>query len=433
MEEDGNPKTQHDLPHETYASNLGFASEYMEAARKKYDPPEDAASDFVAPSYYGAGRSPSRSLTPETPKEPANVASIEKIFVARRKTGAILDYYEKFRDVNDANCKRMCGVASELEWTLFYLARDLSWDFTSEGDPTFGSMILELQQFKVRLEKLLQQVLKENSTGIASRASRPASVVYSVRANGERRASWTCSFRQHISLKVMHSIEELKHQIESIIDVLHSYVSCSFPVTLHKICKLISLLKYRDLDKSGLENLPGNQYKSRQNEKAYLNATSFSQDFGSSKICDDCSKMFDLRETWHINLKRHEFSPKIRSDTSVKKLYEATKNGCQFCRIHHARLLSSPSNYIWKIAHAKVNWWKFWAENGTHQKEDDCSSFSLSKDFGVTYYSSSGTRYPNNLFVTKDVSKQEAGTSIILLNASRLHPLSELNAGQLEL
>lgn len=226
MEENAKPKAQQDLPRETWANNLGFASEYMKAARKTHDPPEDAAFDFEMRSYHGAERLPIRSLTPETPEEPANVASIKKTTVARQKTGEVLDYYEKFRDINDATCKSMCDVASGLEWTLFYLARDLSWDLNREGDPTFGNMILELQQFKVRLEKLLQQVLKEDATELSSRASRPASVVYSVRANGERRASWTCSFRQHMSLKVMHTIEELKHQIESIVDVLHSYVSC---------------------------------------------------------------------------------------------------------------------------------------------------------------------------------------------------------------
>ena len=222
MEKNGTPKPQQKLRQETWAKNLGFASDYMEAARQKHTPSEDPDFDFIVPSHPGPERSPVRSLTPETAKESVNVASIKKISNARVTTRELLNYYGKLGAVDDTNIKSMYDLASEIDSTLYYLTLDLPWDSTREGDPTFGHMILDLQSSKVCLEKLLQQVLKEDSTESSSRGSRPASVVYSIGANGERRASWTCSFRQHTSMKLMHSIEELKNLIDSIIDVLHS-------------------------------------------------------------------------------------------------------------------------------------------------------------------------------------------------------------------
>jgi hypothetical protein len=222
MEKNGTPRPQQKLPQETWAKNLGFASEYMEAARQKHTPPEVPDFDFIVPSRHGLERSPVRSATPKTPEEPVNVASIEKISVTRFTTGGILRFYGKLEAVDDMNIKTMYGVASKLDSTLYYLIQDLPWNLTREGDLTFGHMILDLQDSKVRLEKLLQQVLKEDSIESSSRDSRPASVTYSLGANGERRASRMCSFRQHTSMKLINSIEELKNLIDPIIDVLHS-------------------------------------------------------------------------------------------------------------------------------------------------------------------------------------------------------------------
>jgi hypothetical protein len=100
----------------------------------------------------------------------------------------------------------------------------------------------------------------------------------------------------------------------------------------------------------------------------------------------------------------------------MKKIYDATKAGCQFCKIHHARVLEAleKGNNIWKIALAEVDWWKFCVEDHAYPADDDKGSFSLSKDFGITYYSSDGVEYSQKLFVTKPISKQEAGTLAIL-------------------
>ena len=90
---------------------MGFASEYMEAARQRHFQPEAPGLEFVMPSHHGPQRSSTRSATPKTPEEPVNGESIEKISVARLTTRELLRYYDKLAAVDDMNIKTMCGLA----------------------------------------------------------------------------------------------------------------------------------------------------------------------------------------------------------------------------------------------------------------------------------------------------------------------------------
>jgi hypothetical protein len=91
----------------------------------------------------------------------------------------------------------------------------------------------------------------------------------------------------------------------------------------------------------------------------------------------------------------------------VKKIYNAMKAECQFCRIQHARLMEFPEYDIWNIARAEVNWWKFWdGDSNDDLAEDD--SFSLRKDFGIRYLVPNDKPFPEEYFVTKHITEDEA-------------------------
>lgn len=214
MEQNGSPEL---IPPESWSQGLSFASEYMEAARQKH-----ILGDPGSPTPRGISRPPSlRSDTPDTIRTPMNVASGSAIVTARVTTQKLLDYYEKLEAVKDVNIDSFCDAVRELDWTLFDLTEDLPYGFTLEGSPSFGYMIMDLQSSQRRLEKVLKDIFKKETVESSKGPSRPASVVYSVGANGEKRESWTCSFRQHTSIKLINSIEEVKSLIDPIIDILH--------------------------------------------------------------------------------------------------------------------------------------------------------------------------------------------------------------------
>jgi len=127
MEKNGIPMPEQKLPQETWAKNLGFASEYMEAARQKHAPPEAPDFEFIMHSHHGPERSLTRSATPEILEKPLNFASIEKISIARFTTREILRFYGKIEAIDDKNIKTMYYVASQLDATLYNLIQDLPW------------------------------------------------------------------------------------------------------------------------------------------------------------------------------------------------------------------------------------------------------------------------------------------------------------------
>jgi hypothetical protein len=225
-----------DLKPETWDKNLGFASEYMKAARQNHNSHHDEDTDSDPGSPKQSKRANNQEIlhvpevpvpelsevpVPEVPVVPFNVTSVETVSAALKVTQGVLHYYQDLGDV-DINVRSMYDVAGKLDAILKYMRPRLARNIREGGGPTFGQCIKDLQTCKRRLAEALRQLFKRSPSGSHKRKSRPASVTYSIGTNGERRASWTCSFREHTNMKVMNSIRELRELIDPILDDLHS-------------------------------------------------------------------------------------------------------------------------------------------------------------------------------------------------------------------
>jgi len=228
------PEVGHrELRPETWDKNLGFASEYMKAARQNHNSDHDEGTDSEPDSPKGSKRAPNQEIlhvpeapvpevpVPEVPEVLFNVKSVETVSAALKTTQRLLHYYQDLGDV-DSNIKSLYDQASRLDSILNYLRPRLARNLREGVTPTYGQCIIDLQACKRRLAEVLRQLFKRDPAVSQKRKSRPASVTYSIGTNGERRASWTCSFREHTNMKLINSIRELRELIDPILDDLHS-------------------------------------------------------------------------------------------------------------------------------------------------------------------------------------------------------------------
>jgi hypothetical protein len=227
-----------DVQPETWDKNLGFASEYMKAARQSHNPHHDEDTDSESDSPKQSKPMTCQNIlhvpdvpapevpvpevleVPEVPEVPFNITSVETISAALKVTQGVLRYYRDLGDV-DINIKSLYDLAGRLDSILRYLRPRLARNLREGVTPTYGQCIMDLQTCKRRLAETLRQLFKKNPAETQKRKSRPASVTYSIGTNGERRASWTCSFREHTNMKLMNSIRELRELIDPILDDLH--------------------------------------------------------------------------------------------------------------------------------------------------------------------------------------------------------------------
>jgi hypothetical protein len=129
------------------------------------------------------------------------------------------------------------------------------------------------------------------------------------------------------------------------------------------------------------------------------------QTSGGLGTCEDCTKLFELRESWPISLGINPFQPTLSFGTSILKIFDSACTGCHFCILQLIRLLKGGA-VTRDIQYAHITWWRYW--NGDHDNADDDSSYS--KDFRIRYLSRNLETIHFDYYITVPLTELDQGT-----------------------
>ncbi|CAG8954553.1 hypothetical protein HYFRA_00004469 [Hymenoscyphus fraxineus] len=305
--------------------------------------------------------------------------ALERSSKALQKSEDTLKDYVFWRYFDD-DIKALYGVLLELTPALQYLkatlAQEVDWNVRDATVKSLESHRKAVSQLPSRLH----QIRSEDIYLLPERSSSSLQIF-------EDREKHIDTFRTRIRRKLHKNVLEFRQTVPSVLEDLD--------LAIH--------IFEKKLLKSRLEQWPDNQ------EPLPILKLPPLQSSGRLSTCNQCSKIFELRELWPINDRLNPFQPSISFKTDPLKLFDSAARGCHFCRLQIARLLDlGPAIADIKMAH--VTWWKYWVPGGEGEDEDDEEGEgenSFCRDFRIRYMSRRWTTICWDYFVTRTLAKED--------------------------